>query len=131
MGVFSAKGGIMFLGLRTVIYHVPDLAQAKAWYTAAFGVAPYFDEPFYVGYEIGGYELGLHPRAAKVMVGDSVVTYWGVPDITRAHAHLLEQGATAREPITDVGEGIKVGTVADPWGNLIGVIENPNFRATS
>ena len=36
----------MFLGLRTVIYHVPDLTAAKAWYAAAFGVTPYFDEPF-------------------------------------------------------------------------------------
>ena len=49
----------MFQGLRTVIYHAPDLAAAKAWYAAAFGVKPYFDEPFYVGFEIGGFELGL------------------------------------------------------------------------
>jgi hypothetical protein len=36
----------MFLGLRTVIYHAPDLAKAKAWYAAALRVTPYFDEPF-------------------------------------------------------------------------------------
>ena len=52
----------MFLGLRTVIYHAPDLAKAKAWYAAAFNVAPYFDEPFYVGFNVGGYELGLNPE---------------------------------------------------------------------
>lgn len=44
----------MFLGLRTAIYHVRDLAAAKAWYAGVFGVEPYFDEPFYVGFEIGG-----------------------------------------------------------------------------
>ena len=38
-----------FLGLRTVIYAAPDLAKAKEWYASAFGVDPYFDEPFYVG----------------------------------------------------------------------------------
>ena len=38
----------MLLGLRTVIYRAPDLARAKAWYSALLGVAPYFDEPFYV-----------------------------------------------------------------------------------
>ena len=54
----------MFLGLRTVIYRVRDLAAAKAWYANAFGVQPYFDEPFYVGFDIGGYELGLHPHIA-------------------------------------------------------------------
>ena len=51
----------MALGLRTVVYHVPDLARAKAWYEAAFEVKPYFDEPFYVGFNIGGFELGLDP----------------------------------------------------------------------
>ena len=51
------------LGLRTVIYHVPDLPRAKEWYAKAFGVKPYFDEPFYVGFSVGGYELGLEGEA--------------------------------------------------------------------
>jgi predicted enzyme related to lactoylglutathione lyase len=119
----------MFLGLRTVIYHVPDLAEAKAWYASAFGVAPYFDEPFYVGFNIGGFELGLHPRAAQTTVGDSVAAYWGVPDINQAYAHLVSHGAAPRDPVMDVGEGIKVASVTDPFGNLIGVIENPHFKA--
>jgi predicted enzyme related to lactoylglutathione lyase len=118
----------MFLGLRTVIYHVPDLAKARAWYTEAFGVAPYFDQPFYVGFEVGGYELGLHPDTTGVVLGNNVVTYWGVQDVEKAYAHMLAHGAEAREPITDVGEGIRVGSVADPFGNVIGLIHNPHFR---
>ena len=117
----------MFQGLRTVIYHVPDLAQAKVWYTKAFGTDPYFDEPFYVGFNIGGYELGLHPRADDVRVGTSVVAYWGVPDIEAGVTHMASIGAQPREPITDVGEGIKVASVVDPFGNVIGLIENPHF----
>lgn len=121
----------MFQGLRTVIYHVPDLAAAKAWYTEAFGVAPYFDEPFYVGFEIGGYELGLHPYGNRaVRVGDSVVAYWGVPDIQLAVSHMLAKGATAREPVSDVGHDIKVASVVDPFGNVIGLIQNPHFKAS-
>ena len=119
----------MFQGLRTVIYRVPDLAAAKAWYTKAFGVKPYFDEPFHVGFEIGGYELGLQPRDNVVQVGNNVLTYWGVPEIGAAWRHMLEQGATAGEPVQEVGEGIKVGTVTDPFGNVIGLIENPHFKA--
>ena len=107
----------MFLGLRTVIYHTPDLAKAKAWYTAAFGVAPYFDEPFYVGFNIGGYELGLDPDAEKVEVGNNAVAYWGVSDIDQAYAHLLAQGAKPHQPVRDVGGDIKVATAADPFGN--------------
>jgi predicted enzyme related to lactoylglutathione lyase len=120
----------MFLGLRTVIYWVPDVAKAKAWYAGAFGVAPYFDEPFYVGFEIGGYELGLHPYEKKeVRVGDNAIAYWGVPDIDAAYRHMLERGASARDAIQDVGEGIKVASVTDPFGNVIGLIENPHFKA--
>ena len=117
----------MFLGLRTVIYHTPDLAKAKAWYTAAFGVAPYFDEPFYVGFEVGGYELGLHPDLSGVTFGNNAVAYWGVANIDEAHARMLGHGAEPRDPVQDVGGDIRVATVADPFGNVIGLIENPHF----
>ena len=53
----------MFLGLRTVVYPAPDLAASKAWWTAALGIEPYFDQPFFVGFNPGGYELGLDPNA--------------------------------------------------------------------
>ena len=119
----------MFLGLRTVIYHAPDLAKAKAWYTAAFGVAPYFDEPFYVGFQVGGFELGLDPDVSGVTVGNNAVAYWGVADIERAHAHLLAHGARESQPVKDVGGDIRVATVVDPFGNVVGLIQNPHFTA--
>ena len=28
----------------------------------------------------------------------------------------------------DVGEGIRVADVLDPWGNVFGIIENPHFK---
>ena|SRR5688572_624906 len=118
----------MLLGLRTVIYHAPDLAAAKAWYEAAFGVPPYFDEPFYVGFEIGGFELGLNPDTSGVEVGNNAVAYWGVADIDEAYGRLLERGARPREPVRDVGGDIKVATIADPFGNVIGLIQNPHFK---
>ncbi len=119
----------MFQGLRTVIYHVPHLAQAKAWYTEAFGVDPYFDEPFYVGFEIGGFELGLDPDAtSSVTVGNNAVAYWGVADIEKAYGHLLDRGAEPRQHVKDVGGDIRVAAVADPFGNVIGLIQNPHFK---
>jgi predicted enzyme related to lactoylglutathione lyase len=120
----------MFLGLRTVIYHAPDLTKAKAWYTAAFGVSPYFDEVFYVGFQIGGFELGLDPDVGAVNVGNNAVAYWGVADIDHTYTRLLAQGAEPRQAVKDVGGDIKVASVADPFGNVIGLIQNPHFKIT-
>lgn len=120
----------MILGLRTVIYHVPDLERAKAWYSAAFGVAPYFDEPFYVGFNIGGYELGLDPDTSGVAPGAAgAVAYWGVPDIEAAVQHFVHAGAVVKAPVQDVGDDIRVTTLVDPFGNLVGLIQNPHFKA--
>ena len=118
----------MFQGLRTVIYRVGDLARAKEWYATLLGFGPYFDEPFYVGFNVGGYELGLDPDAEGATAGDSVTTYWGVADARAALARLLEIGAKERGPVQEVGEGILVATVEDPFGNVVGIIENPHFK---
>ena len=116
-------------GLGTAIYHVPDLDRARAFYTKAFGKAPYFDQPFYVGFEIGGYELGLNPDMSEGRAGaGGTVAYWRVEAIDAAVAHFAAAGASIVSEAKDVGDGIKVATVADPFGNLIGLIENPHFR---
>src|SRR5258708_4002526 len=113
----------MVLGLRPVIYPVPDLQRAKAWYSSAFGVQPYFDEPFYVGFNIGGFELGLDPDTKGVKPGPGgSVAYWKVPKIDDAVQGFTKAGAKLKAPIQDVGEDIKVATVADPFRNLIGLI---------
>jgi predicted enzyme related to lactoylglutathione lyase len=105
------------------------LNRAKAWYSAAFQQQPYFDEPFYVGFNIAGYELGLDPSQTVTSAGrGGSVAYWRVAEIKAALQHFVSAGATVAAPIQDVGEGIKVATVADPFGNLIGVIQNPHFE---
>lgn len=115
------------LGLRTVIYKVGDLAAATKWYETALGVAPYFNEPFYVGFNVAGYELGLQPSDEKNAGTDNVVAYWGVSDIRSSFTRLLAEGATAHEEPTDVGGNIMVASVKDPWGNIFGIIYNPGF----
>ena len=114
----------MFLGLRTVIYPAPDLEAAKTWYTRLLGFGPYFDEPFYVGFSVAGYELALDPDGS---VEQGPVTYWGVSDCDAAWERLLNAGATALEPVREVGGGIRVASVTDPSGNVVGIIENPHF----
>ena len=87
----------MILGLRTAIYPAPDLGAARLWYSKVLGQSPYFDEPFYVGFSVGGFELGLLPSAQPGTAGPQPL--WGVENIESAHARLLELGASALEPV--------------------------------
>lgn len=119
----------MIRGLRTVIYGVPDLPRARDWYARAFGTQPYFDEPYYVGFQIGGFELGLDPNSSSGAGGTTA--YWGVANIEDAVSFMQSLGATLASPVQDVGEGIKVAAVSDPFGNRIGIIENPHFDPKS
>lgn len=118
----------MLLGLRTVIYQVKDLPKAKEWYTNLLGKPPYFNEPYYVGFNVEGYELGLQPEEESITFGSSTTAYWGVKDAKVAFELLVKGGSIPNEPITDVGGGILLGTVIDPCGNIFGVIENPHFE---
>jgi predicted enzyme related to lactoylglutathione lyase len=115
----------MILGLRTVIYPVTDLNAAKAWYASVVERQPYFDEPYYVGFEVGGFELGLIPDGTPGPGGANAL--WGVPDIVAEVKRLTALGAGIREPVNEVGGGIKVATLIDPDGNSFGLIENPHF----
>lgn len=120
------------LGLRTAIYRVSDINVAKEWYAKVFETRPYFDQPFYVGFDIGGFELGLQPEETPVAgKKESVVAYWGVREIYKEYNKFIEAGAVEYEKPTEVGEGIIVATIKDPWENIIGLIFNPHFKLSS
>ncbi len=110
-------------GLRTVIYPSPDLEAAKAWWTEVLGEPPYFDEPFYVGFNVCDYELGLLPDGDAE---DGPLVYWGVEDMQAAFDEAIEAGAGIYEAPSDVGDGIITGSVISPQGTVIGFIFNPH-----
>lgn len=113
-------------GLRTLIYPSSNLEADKAWWSDVLGIVPYFDQPFYVGFDVGGYELGLDPNAN---MADGPRTYFGVDDVPAAVNHFLAHGCTIHEPITETGDDIVVATVKKPNGQLLGLIYNPHFKA--
>ena len=89
-------------GIKTVLHPVSDLAAAKAVYTALLGVAPQSDEPYYVGFEAEGQQIGLVPSGGEQgMTGP--VAYWHVPDIEAKLAEVTAAGAKVKEPARDVG----------------------------
>ena len=117
------------LGLRTTIYKVSDIKKARDWYEKAFETKAYFDEPYYVGFNIGGYELGLQPEeGTKVEKTENVVSYWGVDNIQEVYKRLISLGATENEKPYNVGGEIMTATLKDPFGNVIGLIYNPSFK---
>ncbi len=118
----------MIRGLRTAVYYVEDLKAATLWYQQLVGHEPYFNTAYYVGFNVGGFELGLHPIERPIVRGDSPGIYWAVDDVNAAWAALLARGATIDRAVEDVGGGIRLATLKDPWGNLLGIIENPSFR---
>ena len=113
-------------GLRTVIYPCRDLRAATDWWRALLGADPYFDEPFYVGFNVAGYELGL------ISDGDpdlGATVYWAVEDVAASIDEAVATGAIETEAAHEVGDDIVVGAVRSPQGCLIGFITNPHFRA--
>lgn len=110
-------------GMRTIIYPVTGMAQAKGMYAALLGVAPSTDEPWYVAFDVGGQHVGLDPRGhSRGMTGP--VGYWHVGDIETTLASLLAAGATVQQEITDVGGARLIASVKDGDGNVTGLIQD-------
>jgi predicted enzyme related to lactoylglutathione lyase len=125
----------MLRGLTTVRFHAADLEAAKRWYTELLGIAPYFERPGYAEFRIGDYqhelglldskyvtELGAHPDTAG-----GTVAYWHVDDVRATLDRVLALGAVAHEPLREFGEGFVGASVVDPFGNILGIMENRHY----
>lgn len=122
-------GAGLYKGIYTQQFAVADLDAVKRWYTTVFNKEPYFDKPFYVGFNIAVYEFGLMPTRGDAAAGSGGV-YWGVEDLDAELRRLIELGAIEHEPIRDVGDGIRKAAVRDPFGNIFGIIYNPHFAGS-
>ncbi|MFE5634484.1 VOC family protein [Streptomyces sp. NPDC056543] len=124
----------MLRGLTTVSFWADDLAAAKAWYTELLGLEPYFERPGYAEFRIGDYrhELGLIDRAyapAGSAAGEpgGAIVYWHVDDVRATLDRLLSLGAKEYEPLTPRGPGFVTASVTDPFGNVLGVMQNQHY----
>lgn len=122
-------------GLSTLTFYAADLDAAKTWYTALLGTDPYFNKPGYIEFRIGDYqhELGIidsryAPGGPDAKPGGAIA-YWHVEDINATFDHLLSMGATAFEPVIDRGgNGFITASVVDPFGNVLGIMQNPHYQ---
>lgn len=109
-------------GFSLFVYPVKDLERAKTLYSKLLGVSPYADTPYYVGFRVGGQEIGLDPHGhTKGMNGP--VGYWHVDDIKQSLQVLLEAGAQLQQEIKDVGGGRLIAWVKDADSNVIGLMQ--------
>ncbi len=114
----------MIQGIRLFIYPVRDIAQAKTLFSKLFGIQPYFDQPYYVGFKVGDQEIGLDPNGHKQGMTEPV-GYWQVDDIKKSLQLLLDAGAQAQQEVKDVGEGKLIASVKDASSNIIGLMQLP------
>lgn len=122
------KEPTMTEGVKTIMFPVTDVAKAKALFGPLAGVQPYMDEAYYVGFNIGGQDIGLDLGGhRKGMSGP--VAYWHVEDIEASLQALLDAGAVPDRKVRDVGGGKLIATVKDTDGNVIGLLQpGPNGK---
>jgi predicted enzyme related to lactoylglutathione lyase len=106
----------MGTAIRSLVIPVSDLGAAKAVYTALLG-EPHTDSPYYVGYNVDGFEVALNPNEQT----GGPVTYTDVDDLDAARNTLLGAGATERVAPRSVAPGARVCVLADADGNPIGL----------
>ncbi|MEV4299519.1 VOC family protein [Microbispora rosea] len=128
----------MLRGLTTVNFWADDVEEATRWYAEVLGVEAYFERRgpdgrlAYAEFRLGDHrhELGIidrryapHPTAEPA----GAVVYWHVDDLTAVLDRLLSMGAKQHEAPTERGPGFVTASVADPFGNILGIMYNAHY----
>jgi predicted enzyme related to lactoylglutathione lyase len=106
----------MGAAIRSLVVPVSDVNAAKAVYSTLLGT-PHTDQPYYVGYNVDGFEVALAPGD----VSGGPVAYADVEDLDATRETLLAAGATELSPPRQVAPEARVCVLADPDGNPIGL----------
>ncbi|GAA1708367.1 VOC family protein [Isoptericola hypogeus] len=128
----------MLRGLTTITYLADDVVAARDWYAEVLGAEAYFDRDAdgalaYTEFRLGDYqhELGIMDRRfAPPLPGGAAcaIAYWAVDDARASYERLLALGAIEHLPPTERGPGYVTASVVDPFGNVLGVMENAHYR---
>lgn len=121
-------------GVATVSMWADDHAGAVRWYSELLAETPYFERPGYAEFRIGdhGTELGIIDNSyalhlAHPDMASGVVVYWQVDDVEILFETLRTMGAVQLEAPKDRGRGFITATVVDPFGNILGIMQNPHY----
>ena len=129
----------MLRGISTMNLWAEDLPAATRWYTELLGAGPYVTSgaagrgPGYVEFRIGDYqhELGIIDRRfapSELAAGPGgAVVYWHVDDVAATLDRLVPLGARQLEALTERGPGFVTASIADPFGNVLGIMYNRHY----
>ena len=130
----------MMRGFATVSFYATDVKAAREWYSKLLGIEAYYavpslEEPAYVEFRFGDFqcELGIiDAKYAPHQVGNGpagAIINWHVDDLESELERLVELGATVLEGIVERGNntGFRTASVVDPFGNVIGIMNNPHY----
>lgn len=104
-----------------IVIPVTDLDAAKKLYGAWLGAEPHTEAPYYVGFNVGGVEIGLNPNGHAMGMTKPTPTA-AVESLDAAREELLAAGATEISPPSPAGPGQRVCTFADADGNPMAII---------
>jgi predicted enzyme related to lactoylglutathione lyase len=107
-------------GIKTILYPVKNMEQAKILFCKLLGIEPYADQPYYVGFKVNDQDIGLVPNNPEA----AVTAFFHVDDIKNSLQILLDAGAKIIQDIKNVGGERLIASVKDADGNIIGLIQN-------
>jgi predicted enzyme related to lactoylglutathione lyase len=120
----------MLRGVAAISRYAADLPAVVRWRADMLGIEPYFERPGYAEFRIGDHqqERGLIdrrylPNGAADRPGGAIVS-WHVDDLAATFAKLLAMGARTWEKPTERGPGFVAASAVDPFGNVLGVMDN-------
>ncbi|GEK78975.1 VOC family protein [Agrococcus baldri] len=128
----------MLRGFANLNLVADDVPAAIEWYSKVLDQPPYFvrpetGAPEYAEFRFGDDEdeLALMSSAYRPSLSEpgGAVMSMHVDDAAASLERLLELGATVQQPLMERGEGWWNATVADPFGNLLGIIQSPHWAA--
>lgn len=122
-----------FLGVATVTYSSNDLIKAKEWYSNLFNIPPYFEVNGYIKFRIGVDSVEFGIVDSKYTGNNSststagAIVYWQVADIDTVSNEIIKTGGSIHQPKTNRGNGFVTASFIDPFGNIIGIMQNPHY----
>jgi len=107
-------------GVKTIIYPVKDINEAKTLFRKLLEVEPYADQPYYVGFKVGDQDIGLVPNNPEA----GMTAFYHVDNIKNSLQVLIDGGGTVIQDVKNVGGGRLIASIRDKDSNIIGLIQN-------